>query len=87
MNDTRLDVRLKLDTKALLVQAAELRNETLTQFVVSTLSEAAEKVVAAHARRVMSNQDRDLFLTLLDNPPEPNKALKRAAARYRRQQA
>jgi hypothetical protein len=29
----------------------------------------------------LSDADRDRFLHLLDNPPEPNPALKRAAAR------
>lgn len=87
MNATRLDIRLKRDAKDLIQQAADLRNETLTQFVVSTLSEAAQQVVAAHERTVLSNRDRDLFLKLLDAPPAPNKALKRAAARYQRQKA
>jgi hypothetical protein len=31
----------------------------------------------------LSNTDRDFLLNLLDNPPEPNDALKRAAARYK----
>jgi uncharacterized protein (DUF1778 family) len=87
MNPTRLDIRLRPDTKNLIQQAAQLRNETLTQFVVSTLSEAAEKVVAAHERTVLSDQDRNLFLKLLDAPPEPNSALKSAAKRYRKRKA
>jgi hypothetical protein len=32
----------------------------------------------------LSDKDRDLFLTLLDNPPAPNQALRRAAAEYMR---
>ena len=30
----------------------------------------------------LSDRDRDAFLALLDNPPEPNEALRRAAAKY-----
>jgi hypothetical protein len=30
----------------------------------------------------LSDRDRDLFLKLLDNPPEPNEALKKAFAEY-----
>jgi hypothetical protein len=32
----------------------------------------------------LSDRDRDRFLSLLDNPPPPNKALRRAAARYKK---
>ncbi len=30
----------------------------------------------------LSDRDRDRFLSLLDNPPKPNAALRRAAARH-----
>lgn len=33
---------------------------------------------------VLSNRDRDLFLALLDNPPPASKALRRAAAQYKK---
>lgn len=87
MNGTRLDIRLKPDTKELIQQAAELRNQTVTQFVVTTLSEEAGKVVAEHTRTSLSDRDRDLFLKLLDAPPAPNKALRKAAADYRKRLA
>jgi hypothetical protein len=32
----------------------------------------------------LSDRDRDLFLSLLDNPPPANEALKRAAARHKK---
>lgn len=32
----------------------------------------------------LSDQDRDLFLALLDNPPPANKAFRRAAAKYKK---
>jgi hypothetical protein len=32
----------------------------------------------------LSDRDRDHFLDLLDNPPPPNEALRRAAARYKK---
>ena len=34
------------------------------------------------APRVLSDRERDLFLSLLDNPPAPNDALKDAAEQY-----
>lgn len=87
MSATRLDVRLTLDTKELIQRAAELRNQTITQFVVSTLSEEAGRVVDSHERTTLSDRDRDLFVRLLDAPPEPNKALRNAAADYRKRRA
>jgi hypothetical protein len=32
----------------------------------------------------LSDRDRDLFLKMLDNPPPPNEALRRLAARQRK---
>jgi hypothetical protein len=32
----------------------------------------------------LSDRDRDIFLALLDNPPAPNAAFKRAAAKYKK---
>ena len=84
MPTTRLEIRLNADTKQLIEQAAVLRNQTLTQFVIATLSDAAAKVLAEHQRTVLSNRDRDLFLKLLDTPPKPNEALRTAAERCRK---
>ena len=33
-------------------------------------------------RTPLSDRDRDAFLALLDNPPPPNEAFRRAAAKY-----
>jgi hypothetical protein len=35
----------------------------------------------------LSDRDRDLFLSLLDAPPRPNEALRRAAADHRKRRA
>jgi hypothetical protein len=34
-------------------------------------------------RTPLSDRDRDVFLSLLDNPPAPNEAFKKAAKKYR----
>ncbi|MGP0064001.1 MAG: DUF1778 domain-containing protein [Isosphaeraceae bacterium] len=33
-------------------------------------------------RTPLSDRDRDIFLEMLDNPPEPTEALRRAIAKY-----
>jgi hypothetical protein len=35
-------------------------------------------------REPLSDRDRDAFLALLENPPPPNEALRRAFARYKK---
>lgn len=84
MDTARLEIRLKPGAKDLIQQAAEIRNQTVTQFVLATLSVEAGRVVAEHQQAVLGNRDRDLFLRLLDAPPKPNAALRKAAARYRK---
>jgi hypothetical protein len=39
---------------------------------------------AARIASPLSDRDRDLFLSLLDNPPEPNEALKNAMRKHGR---
>lgn len=41
-----------------------------------------EVIFAEECRTPLSDRDRDLFLALLENPPEPNEALKKAAAEH-----
>jgi uncharacterized protein (DUF1778 family) len=46
--------------------------------------EGAKHVLAEHERLSVSGRDAALLLDLLENPPEPNQKLKRAALRYRK---
>ena len=79
----RLGVRLSAENKGLIAQAADLLGLNVSAFTVSTLVEKAQAVVDRRAVVTMSNKDRDRFLSLLDNPPKPTAALRRAAKRHR----
>ena len=79
----RLDVRLPTESKTLIARAAELLGLNLSAFTVATLVERAREVVDKHAVIELSNRDRDRFLFLLDNPPSPSDALKRAAQEHK----
>ena len=37
-----------------------------------------------HQNRVLSDRDRDIFLAMIENPPEPNEALKKAVQEYKK---
>lgn len=82
--DTRLDVRLPDDNKKLIEQAASLLGQTVSAFTVSTLVREAQEVVERFAVLRLSGRDRDAFLAALDNPPEPNTRLRKAARQYGR---
>jgi uncharacterized protein (DUF1778 family) len=79
----RIEARVSADRKRLLQQAADLRGETLSDFV---LSASHEKAVATleEARIVRLSADDQLrFATALLHPPAAARGLVRAAARYR----
>lgn len=85
MSNVRLVIRLPEEIKELIQEAAELRNQTVTQFILATVVAEAEKIIQRHQVTVLTDRDRDLFLQLLDDPPNPNRALKKAAKRYKKQ--
>ena len=79
----RIDLRVNAETKALLSRAYELAGySNLTSFVIATASERAQRVIEEHNQFTLSNRDRDIFLAALENPPEPDKALRDAARKY-----
>lgn len=82
----RLDFRLSPLAKEMIEQAAVVSGQTISDFAVTTLVRSAEEILERHRQRQLSDRDRDLFLKMLDHPPRPNTALRRAAARYKKQQ-
>jgi len=85
--DARLDMRLSADHKRLIEQAAALSGQSMSDYAVSHLVERAQATVQEATLTRLSARDRDTFLQLLDADPKPNAALKRAAQRYKRNQA
>lgn len=79
----RLDFRIGEDHKALIERAAAYQGETVTGYVVSTLVRDAQRVVRERETASLSDRERERFLDLLTNPPEPTAALRRAARRHR----
>jgi uncharacterized protein (DUF1778 family) len=82
-SEDRMDFRLSRVHKALIEKAAAYSGESLTGFAVATLVSEARRIVREHETVALSGRDRDRFLALLDNPPAPSGALRRAARRHR----
>lgn len=79
----RLEARVSGEQKKFFQHAAMLLGRTLTDFIVSSLQEAATRVIQAQEVLTLTAQDREIFVRTLLAPPRPNKALLRAAKRYR----
>lgn len=87
-NDARLNFRLPSELKHTIQQAAAHLGQSVNDFAVSTLVETARRVIEQHQATRLSNRDRDLFISLLDDASaEPNRALVDAASRYKERRA
>ncbi|MDR1626229.1 MAG: DUF1778 domain-containing protein, partial [Spirochaetia bacterium] len=76
-------------TRQVIDMAAELLNQTRTGFLLSVARERAESVVRERKqtmeeiKMLMLSPEASLDITkTLDNPPKPNKALKKAMKDY-----
>ena len=79
----RIDARLPTETKQLIERAAIITGVTVSDFVISKAYEAAAMVVQEHETWVLNRRESKTFVDALLNPPDPNEALRAAAARYK----
>jgi uncharacterized protein (DUF1778 family) len=82
--DDRLQVRLDMVSKGVLQRAATYQRKTVSQFVLASALEEAEKVIRENEVVGLSAADWTTFFDALTNPPPPNAALRRAFAKYQR---
>jgi uncharacterized protein (DUF1778 family) len=80
----RLEARLTPYVHALIKRAAELEGRSVTDFVVTAVEKAAKQSIADYEIFSATLEDQAFFARMLIDPPEPNSALKRAAARHRK---
>lgn len=83
MKTARLEARLPEAVHALLRQAASLQGRSLSDFVVNSAREAAERAIAEHEVIRLSLADQERFAAQLLKPRTIAPALKRAASRHR----
>lgn len=82
--DARLDFRLSREQKRMIEQAATVTGQSLSDFAVANLIQAAQRTIDQAAVTRLSMRDRDRFVHLIESEAKPNKALKTAAERYRK---
>ncbi|MCV5900025.1 DUF1778 domain-containing protein, partial [Escherichia coli] len=67
--EQRIDLRLTDDDKSIIEEAAAMSNQSITQFMVSSASERAVKVIEQHRRLVLSEEAWNLVMDAISNPP------------------
>lgn len=83
-NRDRITARVSHPIATKLQVAADLMGATLNQFLVQAAVEKADKIID-HERTIhFSREDAALFIQMLDNPAQPNAALKKAFERRKK---
>lgn len=67
----RLEMRVSAEQDALIRQAADLEDTTVTAFVLDAVTARAKRVVKQHHDLILSNEAFDAFIAVLDQAAEP----------------
>ena len=78
----RLEARIDPTRKALLQRAAELRFQSMSEFVISAAVSRAERVIEEENCWKLTPEQSETFAQALLADSEPNEALKEAFKRY-----
>ena len=81
--EARLSFRIDPELKELIELAAMHTGQTVSSYAVSTLVRDARRIIEDQHTTYLSARDWEIFMDLMDNPPPPNEALKRAARHHR----
>ncbi len=82
--DARLEARTSSAQKALFEKAAALQGVSLTDFMLTTLYEAATRIVSDRQTLRLGDQDRKVFVEALLSAAAPGEKLEAAARRYKK---
>ncbi len=81
-SEATLDLRLPWAVKQAVEQAAAQLGQSVDEFAAAALAHTAREVIDHRGATVLTPRDWERFVALLDQPAEPNAALKGAAERY-----
>jgi len=83
----RLEARLSPVQKGLLQRAADLSGRSLSEFVLKSAEDAAERLVREHGVVRLSPEDQAAFVKGLLDEAAPGARLRQAAADYKNETA
>ena len=79
----RLEARVTAEQKSLIERAAALQGRTLTDFVLTSVQDAARRAIEEHQQFELSVRDSEAFVDALLNPKPVNDRLRDTVRRYR----
>ena len=79
----RLEARVTTEQKILIERAAALQGRTVTDFVLTSVQDAARRAIEDHQRLDLSVRDSQAFVEALLNPQPVNDRLRDTVRRYR----
>jgi uncharacterized protein (DUF1778 family) len=80
----RINLRLSRGAKRKLERAAAYSEKTLTDFVIDVALQKADAIVRKNEVITLTPAEWQQFQSMLLDPPEPNKRLRRAIAAHAR---
>jgi uncharacterized protein (DUF1778 family) len=83
MRENRVEFRTNELEKRQFEEAASILGVNLYSFLRNIALERSVEILKGRDSILLSNKDRDAFLTALENPPQPNKDLKKAYQKYK----
>jgi uncharacterized protein (DUF1778 family) len=79
----RLEARVTAEQKRLIERAAALQGRTVTDFVLTSVQDAARRAIEEHNQLALSVRDSEAFVDGLLNPKPVNNRLRNTVRRYR----
>ncbi len=79
----RLEARVTAEQKTLIERAAALQGRTVTDFVLTSVQDAARRAIDEHRQLQLSVRDSQAFVEALLNPKPVNDRLRETVRRYR----
>jgi uncharacterized protein (DUF1778 family) len=81
----RLEARVSQEEKKVIETAAELRGVSVTDFLRTTVKDAAIRIIRENEVLTLAESSRKVFIEGLLNPPRPNESALAAAKRFRQE--
>jgi uncharacterized protein (DUF1778 family) len=79
----RLETRVTAEQKSLIERAAALQGRTITDFVLTSVQDAARRTIEEHHQLELSVRDSEAFVEALLDPRSVNDRLRDTVRRYR----